>query len=115
VQLTGTDGKPIVLDLSNFINLEKFRGDERRADERHGALIGLAQTVRENIGDGIAAIKAAAEEAKRGTGAKPPASEPQVFRCGDCHTQFSPPAGWAGQPLKCPSCAREYTKEELEA
>jgi len=78
---------------------------------------GVVKTVRENFGDGIAAIKAAAEEAKRGTGAKTPASEsqPEVFKCGDCGTQFSPPAGWEGQPLKCPNpaCGREYTKEEL--
>ncbi len=117
VQLTGTDGKPIVMDLSNFINLEKFRGDERRADERHGAMIGLAQTVRENLGDGIAAITAAAEEAKRGTEAKTPPASQQPYKCGDCGTEFSPPPGWTGQPIKCPNpaCGREYSKEELEA
>ncbi|MBA7674058.1 hypothetical protein ES703_82265 [subsurface metagenome] len=113
VQLTGTDGKPIVM---NFINLEKFRGDERRADERHGALIGLAQTVRENLGDGISALKAAATEFKGGTGAKtPPASQQQAFQCADCGTQFSPPAEWKGENVKCPNptCERTYTKEEL--
>ncbi len=117
VQLTGTDGKPIIMDLSNFINLEKFRGDERRADERHGTLMGLAQTVRENIPDGIQAILKTAEEAKRGTGAKTPEQQQQVFKCGDCGTEFSPPPGWAGQPIKCPNpaCGRGYTKEELLA
>ena len=78
----------------------------------------LAATVKENLGDGIAAISAAASEIKEGPGAKTPASEsqPQVFRCGDCQTQFSPPAGWEGQPLKCPNpaCGREYSKSELE-
>ncbi|GAH51821.1 unnamed protein product, partial [marine sediment metagenome] len=67
VQVTGPDGKPIVMDLGNIINWRKFEGDERRSDERHGALIGLAQTARENLGDGIAALKAAATEIK-GTG-----------------------------------------------
>ncbi|MBA7668302.1 hypothetical protein ES703_76412 [subsurface metagenome] len=115
VQLTGPDGKPIIMDLSNFISLEKFRGDERRADERHSALVGLTQTVRENLGDGILAIKAAAEEAKRVAGAKPPApsQQQQVFKCGDCGKDFSPPAGWVDEPLKCPTCGREYSKEEL--
>ncbi|GAI65815.1 unnamed protein product [marine sediment metagenome] len=84
--------------------------------ERNRHIGTLAATVKENLGDGIAAISAAASEIKEG--AKTPASEsqPQVFRCGDCQTQFSPPAGWEGQPLKCPNpaCGREYSKSELE-
>lgn len=117
VQITGPDGKPIVMDLGNIINWRKFEGDERRADERHGALVGLAQAVRENIGDGVAALKAAAEDAKGGARAKKPAAEaqPQVFECGECHSKFSPPANWTGEPLKCPTCSHEYTKEELLA
>ena len=86
--------------------------------ERNRHLGTLAATVKENLGDGIAAISAAASEIKESSGAKTPASEqPQVFRCGDCGMQFSPPAGWAGQPLTCPKplggCGRVYTKEEL--
>ena len=84
--------------------------------ERNKHIGTLAATVKENLGDGIAAISAAASEIKEG--AKTPASEsqPQVFQCGDCQTQFSPPAGWEGQPLKCPNpaCGREYSKSELE-
>ena len=86
--------------------------------ERNKHIGTLAATVKENLGDGIAAISAAAKEIKESPGAKTPASEqPQMFRCGDCQTQFSPPAGWEGQPLKCPNpnCGREYTKEELMA
>ncbi|MBA7600682.1 hypothetical protein ES703_07741 [subsurface metagenome] len=117
VQIEGPAGQPIVMDLGQVIDWRKFQGDERRADERHTALVGLAQTVRENIGDGIAAIKAAAGEIKPGTGAKTPTPvpQPQTFQCGDCKTQFSPPPEWAGQPLKCPNpeCGREYSKEEL--
>ncbi|GAI78170.1 unnamed protein product, partial [marine sediment metagenome] len=86
--------------------------------ERNRHIGTLAATVKENLGDGIAAISAATKEIKEGPGAKTPASEsqPQVFRCGDCQTQFSPPAGWEGQPLKCPNpaCGREYSKSELE-
>ena len=115
-QVTGPDGKPIIMDLGQIIDWKKFMSEERREDERHGALMGLAQTVRENIPDGVQALTAAAEEAKGSSGAKAPAAEqPQGFECADCHTQFSAPAGWTGQPIKCPnpSCGREYTKEEL--
>lgn len=113
------DGKPIYANLEPMMEYMGFQSEQRRAEERHGALMGLAKTVRENIGDGIAALKAAATEIKGGTGAKAPETkqEPQTFECGDCHTPFSPPAGWAGQNIKCPNpvCGREYTKEELMA
>ncbi|MBA7506190.1 hypothetical protein ES706_04871 [subsurface metagenome] len=83
--------------------------------QRNQHLGTLATAVKENLGTGIAAITAAAEEIKGGAGAKAP-QQPQMFRC-VCGTEFGPPAGWAGQPLKCPNpeCGREYTKEELEA
>ncbi len=116
VSVKGPDGQPIVMDLGAIINWKKFEGEERRADGRHGALVGLAQTVKENIPDGIQAILATVAELKGGTGAKPPEKpqeQPQTFECGDCKTQFSPPPGWTGEPLKCPVCGREYTKEEL--
>ncbi|MBA7631768.1 hypothetical protein ES703_39303 [subsurface metagenome] len=117
VQLTDSQGNPVVMDLSHYISLEKFKGEERRAEERHGALVGLAQTARENIGDGVAALKAAAGEAKESTGSKKTAEDQkqQVFRCGDCQQQFSAPLEWKGEPLKCPNCGKEYSKEELVA
>lgn len=116
------DGKPIYANLEPVMKWMGFQAEQRRADERHSALVGMVQTVRENFGDGIAALKAAAGEIKSGTGAKTPAPAPQqpapqqqAFSCGACQTKFSPPEGWAGQPLKCPNpdCGREYTKEEL--
>jgi len=110
------DGKPVYANLEPMMKWMGFQGDQRRADERHSTLMGLAEKVRENLGDGISALKAAAEEAKGGTKAKPPApqEQPQLFRCG-CGTEFSPPPGWDGQPIKCPNpeCGREYSKEEL--
>ncbi|GAI68512.1 unnamed protein product [marine sediment metagenome] len=112
-----SDGRPVYANLGPTLKWLGFQGEQKRADERHGALMGLVKTVQENFGDGVAALKAAAEEAKR-TGAKTPAAEPQppqMFSCGDCKTQFSAPPGWAGQPIKCPNpeCGREYSKEEL--
>ncbi|MBA7673117.1 hypothetical protein ES703_81305 [subsurface metagenome] len=116
-QVTGPDGKPIVMDLGQVIDWRRFLNDERRSDERHDALMGVAKTVRENFGDGVSALRAAAEEVKGKGGAETSAPKSQMFRCGDCQTEFSPPAGWAGQPVKCPNpdCGREYTKEELLA
>lgn len=84
--------------------------------QRNQHLGTIATAVKDNLGDGIAALTAAAQQIKESPGAKTePAEQPQVFRCGDCKTEFGPPAGWEGQPLKCPSCGREYSKEELEA
>ncbi|GAJ12189.1 unnamed protein product, partial [marine sediment metagenome] len=96
----------------------KFSQIHEVESERNRHLGTLAATVKENLGDGIAAISAAAKEIKEGPGAKTPASQQQqTFRCGDCGTEFSPPAGWAGQPLICSKalggCGRVYTKEEL--
>jgi len=86
--------------------------------QRNQHLGTLATAVKENLGDGIAALTAAAGEIKESSGSKPPApsQQQQVFRCGDCQTQVSPPLGWAGEPLKCPNpaCGREYSKSELE-
>ncbi len=118
VSVTGPDGQPTIMDLGQVIEWKKFLGDEKRADERHNAVVGLAQTVRENIGDGISALKAAAEEAKGSStnkSSESPPETPQVFKCGDCQTEFRAPAEWAGEPIICPKCDREYTKEELLA
>ncbi|MBA7706439.1 hypothetical protein ES703_115293 [subsurface metagenome] len=118
VQVKGPDGQPFIMDLGQVIDFRKFQGEERRADERHIALVGLAQTVRENIGDGVSALRAAAEEAKGSSESKSsesPPQQPQVFKCGDCQTEFSAPPEWEGQPIMCPNpeCRREYIKEEL--
>ncbi|MBA7605571.1 hypothetical protein ES703_12704 [subsurface metagenome] len=120
VKLKGPDGQPMTMDLGQVIDWRKFQSDERRADERQIMMGDLVKTARENIPDGIRAILATVEEVKKGTGAgakTSPHEKPQVFSCADCKTTFSPPAGWAGQPLKCPNpeCGREYTKEELLA
>ncbi|MBA7705686.1 hypothetical protein ES703_114522 [subsurface metagenome] len=96
----------------------KIQQNHEAETQRNKHLGTLAETVKDNLSTGIAALSAAAEEIKGSPGAKTPAAEqPQVFRCGDCQTQFSAPAGWDGQLLKCPNpaCGREYSKEELLA
>jgi len=111
------DGNPVYANLEPMMKYMGFANEQRRAEGRHNALMGLAQTVKENLGDGIAALKAAAGEAKGATGSKESSTtdQPQVFSCGECNNQFSAPSGWAGQSLKCPTCGHEYTKEELLA
>ncbi len=119
-QLTGPDGQPMTMDLGQVIDWKKFQSGERREDESHGALIGLAKTIRENIPDGIQAILAAVAEAK-GTGAKtsPPQEQPLRFNCGDCGTEFSLSPEILNDPrfesAACEKCGRKYTKEELMA
>ena len=106
------DGKPVYANIEPMMKYMGFRNEQRRADERNQALVATAKTFREHLGDLIAGMKLAVEE-KRG-GAKAPATEqPQKYECTDCHTQFSLPPGWMGQPVKCPACGREYSKEEL--
>lgn len=94
----------------------KIQQNHQAETQRNKHLGTIADAVKDNLGDGVAALTAAAGELKAGTGTKSPATAPeqkQVFACGDCQVQFNPPAGWAGQPLKCPGCGREYSKEEL--
>lgn len=104
-----TEGKPVYANLEPTLKWLGFQSEQRRADERHSALMGLAQVVKENIGDGVAAIKVAAEEARH---SPKPGKEGQAFECSQCHAQFSvPPGQW--NSVKCPSCQREYTREEV--
>ncbi|KKN34647.1 hypothetical protein LCGC14_0791630 [marine sediment metagenome] len=109
--VVGKDGQPVYANIEPTLRWLNFQGDQRRSDERHNVLMKLAETVRENVGDGIAALKAAAAEA--GGGVKQSASSPPQYRCGDCGTQFAAPTGGEWQQVKCPGCPREYTREEI--
>ena len=112
-QVIGLDGKPAVLDLSKAIDLRKFLAEEKRADERHGALMGLIETGREVLPDGISALREAAAELKGGSkGAAAPTE--QVYQCANCQTQFTLPTGdW--KTVVCPNlnCKTSYTKEQV--
>jgi len=109
------EGKPIYVDIEPQLRWLTFQNDQRRADGRHDALIGLVKTVRENLGDGVAALKAAAADIKGGPGTQT-SEEPQTYECGQCHTQFRVPQG-DFEKVTCPnpSCKFEYTKETLES
>ena len=106
--------KVLLEDERERLRLAQSHEAETQRNQHLGTIAGV---VKENIGDFVTAAMAAVEEGKAGTGAKTPAPapQPQGFTCGNCGTQFGPPAGWTDQPLKCPNkeCGREYSKEEL--
>ncbi|MBA7694900.1 hypothetical protein ES703_103515 [subsurface metagenome] len=119
LQGQGGDSSGLKTDLVKVLledERERLRmtQDHEVETQRNQHIGTIAGAVKEHLGDGIAALTAAASEIKASPGAKTPASEPPVFRCGDCNTTFSPPAGWTGEPIKC-ACGRIFTKEELLA
>ncbi len=107
------DGKPVYANIEPMMKWMGFQSQQRREDERHNALMATAQTVRENIPDGIQAILKTAEELKGGAGAKTPTASPQLYECADCHTRFAVPDA-PFEKVACPNCHREYSKSELE-
>jgi hypothetical protein len=112
------DGHPVYANIEPMLKWLGFQSEQRRADERHTALMGLAQTVRENVGDGIQALKAAAAEAKKGseaTAAKPESAPSQGYECGQCKTRFTIPTTEGWETLKCPNpnCGKTWTREEV--
>ncbi len=115
VQLAGPDGKPMVMDIGQVINWQKFQGDERRADERQTAITETMKTARENIPDGIQAILQTVAEVKGGAGAKPstpvPQAQPQI-KC-SCDAVINLPAGdWL--EFQCPQCQQVWTREQVK-
>ncbi len=110
----GSDGQPVYANIEPMLKYMGFQGEQRRADERHVALMGLAQTVKENLPAGVEAFKRAVEETRGG----PKSSEeaPLTYECGECHTKFAlARAPQAGEKVACPKCGHEWTAEELTA
>ena len=89
----------------------KIEHEHETETQRNRHLGTLADTVKEHLGDGIAALKVAAEEIKApGKGSASP--QPQLYECNQCHEQFGvPPGEWA--KVACPKCQTEYTREEV--
>ncbi len=107
------DGKPVYANLEPTLKWLGFQNEQKRADERHGALMGLVKTVRENVGDGVAALKAAAAEVRESPKSKSSSpSRSQVYECGSCHTKFTIPRE-DFEKVACPSCQKEYTREDV--
>jgi len=110
VQVKDKDGNPMVMDLNQYIGLKRFESEERRSDERHSALMGLTQTIRENLPIGIEAFSRAASEVK----GKAPESAVQQYECGSCHTKFTlPREPGEDEKVICPKCGQEWTGKEV--
>ncbi|MBA7683123.1 hypothetical protein ES703_91481 [subsurface metagenome] len=105
------DGKPVYANIEPMMKWMGFQAEQRRSDDRHQALMGLAKTARENLGDGVAALKAAATEMKGGVKTSA-AAQPQLYECSQCHEKFGvQPGEW--EKVACPKCQAEYTREEV--
>lgn len=108
-----SEGRPVYANLEPTLRFLGFQAEQRRADQRHEALMGLVQTVREHADDGIAALKAAAEEAKKEReGTSSQAAKQQIYECGQCKTRFTIQT-MDFQTVACPNCKHEYTRQEV--
>ena len=121
------DGKPVYVDIEPQLKWLNFQNEQRRSDGRHDALMGLVKTVRENFGDGVAALKAAAgdirgnsetkqstqAESKESKAAETTEAESGIYECAQCHVQFQVPPG-NFKEVACPGCQKTYTMEELK-
>ncbi len=110
--VVGQDGQPVYANLEPMLKYMGFQGEQRRADERHSALMGLVETVKENLPDGIQAIREAAAEARGSGKDKTSQQQPQGYECGECHNKFTlSREPEEGESVKCPQCGTEWTKE----
>jgi hypothetical protein len=110
---SGIRGELLKLLLEDERERLKMQYDHETQAERNKHLGTLASTVKENLGDGIQALRAAAAEFKTGTGAEPQ-GQPQAYECGQCHAQFTVPPGVKADQVGCPKCGTVYTNEQLE-
>ncbi len=110
----GSDGQPVYANIEPMLKYMGFQGEQRRADERHVALMGLAQTVKENLPAGIEAFRRAVGEVKGAP--KSAESEAPAYECGKCHTKFTlPRVPGDEEKVICPNpeCGQEWTGKEL--
>jgi len=108
--ILGSDGKPVYVDIEPMLKWVGFQSEQKRADERHNALMGLTQTIKENLPIGIEALSRATSEVK----GKAPESTVQQYECGSCHTKFTLPREPAeDEKVICPKCGQEWTGKEV--
>jgi len=116
---SGIRGELLKLLLEDERDRLKMQYEHEVQVERNKHLGGLASVVKENLGDGIQALKAAAQEIqKTGTAAapKPEASQgPQAYECGACKTRFTIPTTEGWEQVKCPNpnCGRTWSRQEV--
>lgn len=108
--ILGQDGKPVYVDIEPMMKWMGFQSEQRRADERHGALMGLAQTMKENVPIAAEAFQRAVSEVK----GKAPESTAQQYECGSCHKTFTlPRVPEEEEKVICPHCQQEWTGKEV--
>ncbi|GAI24708.1 unnamed protein product, partial [marine sediment metagenome] len=114
----GADGKPMYDNAGNpiYVNVEPmikwmgFQREQQRSDERHGAIMGLASTIKENLPIAVEAFNRAVSEVK----GKAPESTAQQYECGECHTKFTlPRQPGEDEMVECPNCHRQWPSKEV--
>ena len=111
--VVGQDGQPVYANLEPMLKYLGFQSEQRRADERHTATMSLVETVKENLPDGIQALREAIAEARKSPQGKT-SQEQEIYECGECNTKFSlsrEPA--EGETVACPNCGHSWSPEEL--
>jgi hypothetical protein len=90
---------------------------EHEAEMQRNKHLGtIADTVKDNLGDGIAALTKAAEKFKASPETSAPAQDQPKTRkckCGDCGIEFAVPVDKEWPTVTCPQCERVYTREEV--
>ncbi len=114
----GADGKPMHDNAGNpiYVNVEPmikwmgFQREQTRSDERHGAIMSLASTIKENLPIAVEAFNRAVSEVK----GKAPESAAQQYECGNCHKTFTlPRVPGEEEKVICPHCQLEWTGKEI--
>jgi len=110
--IVGQDGKPVYVDIEPMMKWMGFQSEQRRSDERHSAIMGLAQTMKENLPIAVEAFNRAASEVK----GKAPESTAQQYECGECHTKFTlPRQPGEDEMVECPNCHLQWPSKEVTA
>ncbi len=110
--IVGQDGKPVYVDIEPMMKWMGFQSEQRRSDERHGAIMSLASTIKENLPIAVEAFNRAVSEVK----GKAPESAAQQYECGECHTKFTlPRQPGEDEMVECPNCHHQWPSKEVIA
>ena len=107
--------KALLEDERERIKIQQVHEAEMQKNKHLGT---IADAVKDNLGDGIGALKVAAEKFKASSETSAPAQnqpKKQKCKCGDCGTEFSVPVDKEWPTVTCPNaeCGRVYTREEV--
>lgn len=110
--IVGQDGKPVYVDIEPMMKWMGFQSEQRRSDERHSAIMGLASTIKENLPIAVEAFNRAVSEVK----GKAPESAAQQYECGECHAKFTlPRQPGEDEMVECPNCHHQWPSKEVIA